>query len=86
MKERGQKPARVWAAQAARSCQHVGDAHLMNCNECGAYFSKTGSLAVRDPRRVGGLSKLYSSDILRNMYSQCQLRPQRKEFQIKISS
>ena len=57
----------------------------MNCNECGAYYPKTGSLAVRDPRRVGGLSKLYSSDILRNMYSQCQAKPQRKEIQVKIS-
>ena len=68
MKERGQKPPRVWADQQAKSGMHVGDAHLMNCNECGAYYSKTGSLAVRDPRRKGGLSKLYSSDILRNMY------------------
>lgn len=57
----------------------------MNCNTCGAYFSKTGSLSVRDTKRHSELNKLYSSDILRNMYSQCQQKPVRTDLTIKIS-
>jgi len=49
----------------------VGDAHLVNCNECGAYFPKSGSLAVRSIKRHTNLYKLYTSDILRATYSQC---------------
>ena len=65
----------------------VGDAHLVNCNQCGAYFPKSGSLAVRALKRHTNLYKLYTSDILRATYSQCQARSSCKpEQQLKISS
>ena len=53
---------------------HVGDNHLINCNMCGAFFPKTSALTIRSKGRQSNLHKLYSSDILRNMYSQCQLK------------
>lgn len=65
---------------------HVGDSHLMNCNICGAFFPKTSSLTIRSKHRQSNMHKLYSSDVLRNMYSQCQLRQSKEEQHLKISA
>ena len=51
---------------------NVGDAHLMSCNICGAFLPKNGSVVIRAKHRHSQQMKLYSSDILRTMYSQCQ--------------
>ena len=65
----------------------VGDAHLENCNKCGAYFPKSGAMVIRALKRHTQQSKLYTSDILRSMYSQCQVRSSQKSDQMtKISS
>lgn len=64
----------------------IGDAHLVNCNLCGAYFPKSGSFAIRALKRHAQQNKLYISDILRSMYAQCQQKPQNILFQIKVSS
>ena len=47
----------------------VGDAHLVNCNVCGAFIPKVGSMVIRAKHRQSQQMKLYSSDILRTMYS-----------------
>ena len=65
---------------------HVGDNHLLNCNICGAFFPKTSALTIRSKARQSNLHKLYSSDILRNMYSQCQLKQGKEEQHLKISA
>lgn len=65
---------------------HVGDSHLINCNTCGAFFPKTSAFAIRSTLRQSNMHKLYSSDILRNMYSQCQLRQQKEQQHLKISA
>lgn len=64
----------------------VGDAHLMNCNQCGAFLPKNGSVVIRAKHRHSQQMKLYSSDILRTMYSQCQQKSQRSDLNLKISS
>ena len=71
-----------------RKSSHIlcGDAHLVNCNVCGAYYPKSGSSTIRALKRHSELNKLYTSDILRSMYSQCQQRSNRPELHIKITS
>ena len=64
----------------------MGDAHLMNCNQCGAFLPKNGSVVIRAKHRHSQQMKLYSSDILRTMYSQCQQKSQRSDLNLKISS
>ena len=64
----------------------VGDAHLFNCNVCGAFLPKSGSVVIRARHRQSQQMKLYSSDILRTIYSQCQQRSQKPENVIKISA
>ena len=58
----------------------------MNCNMCGAFFPKTSALTIRSTNRQSNIHKLYSSDILRNMYSQCQLRQGKEDQHLKISA
>lgn len=65
---------------------HVGDAHLLSCNICGAFLPKNGSKTIRAKHRQSQQMKLYSSDILRTMYSQCQQKSQRSDQNLKISS
>ena len=48
-----------------------GDNHLVNCNLCGAFFPKNGSMVIRSLQRQGQMCKVFSSDILRSMYSSC---------------
>ena len=63
----------------------VGDSHIQNCNICGAFFPKSGSTSIRDLKRHTELYKLYTSDFLRTLYSQCQQKTTKREQQIKIS-
>lgn len=49
----------------------IGDSHILNCNECGAYFPKTASMALRMPKRNTFQFKLFTSDFLRIIYGQC---------------
>jgi hypothetical protein len=65
---------------------HVGDVHLINCNVCGAFIPKQGSQVIRAKHRQYQQMKLYSSDVLRTMYSQCQQKSQRTDLNMKISS
>jgi len=58
----------------------VGDAHIVNCNICGAFYPKTGALAIRALKRHANQNKLYTSDILRTMYSQCQAKGSNPEY------
>lgn len=57
------------------TCLHqqlkIGDAHLANCNICGAFFPKSGSLVIRSKKRFSEMNRMFSSDILRSMYSLC---------------
>ena len=46
----------------------ISDAHLTNCNICGAFFPRSGCLAIRSLKRRTEMSKMYSSDLLRSMY------------------
>ena len=64
----------------------VGDTHLVNCNMCGAYFPKSGSNVIRALKRHTQLNKLFTSDILRSMYSQCQTKASKPEYSIKVSN
>lgn len=64
----------------------VGDAHLVNCNMCGAYFPNTGSHSVRALRRHFNQNKLYTSDILRSLYSQCQQKGGSAGSSLKITA
>jgi len=63
----------------------VGDAHLTNCNECGAFYPKSGSVCIRHLKRHTNQNNLYTSDILRSMYSQCQAKGMKPENQLKVS-
>lgn len=64
----------------------VGDAHLVNCNVCGAYFPNSGSHCVRALRRHFNQNKLYTSDILRSLYSQCQQKGGSAATNLKITA
>lgn len=64
----------------------VGDAHLVNCNICGAYFPTSGSMTMRAVKRHSNMNKLYTSDILRSLYSQCQSKGGNPVTALKIST
>lgn len=68
-----------------KSTKLIGDAHLVNCNDCGAYYPKSGSDVLRAAKRSACLNKLYTSDILRTIYAKCQSKQQNKEAHLKIS-
>ena len=72
------------------TCSHqslkIGDAHLVNCNICGAFFPKSGALVIRSKNRISEMSKMYSSDMLRAMYSLCHQKSQRPEESLKVSN
>ena len=63
----------------------IGDAHLVNCNICGAYFPNSGSFTIRALKRHTNQYKLYTSDILRSLYSQCQQKGQNPLNNLKVS-
>lgn len=64
----------------------IGDNHLINCNLCGAFFPKNGSLSIRDKKRMGQMNKVFSSDILRAMYSMCHQQSTKTQEHIKVST
>jgi hypothetical protein len=63
----------------------VGDAHLLSCNFCGAYYPNSGSAVIRAVKRHTQLYKLHTSDILRTLYSQCQRKGNKPELALKVS-
>ena len=73
-------------AEGTKADVLVGDAHLVNCNVCSAYFPYSGSMTIRAMKRHTNQNKLYTSDILRSLYSQCQQKGSNTSSQVKISS
>jgi len=59
---------------------------LANCNICGAFFPKSGALVIRSKKRTSQMNRMYSSDMLRSMYSLCHLKSQRPEENLKMSN